>query len=235
VTDEDPNELRPSLSADVLTEDDRPRQAVRDRQNPSFAGPCSMARPGLEPGTRDAFAPAPGGGCRDDGATAGGSGARVCVRRARGRRGRRCSRRAPPDRHGLSPRRAARTKPVQLWRHGDTRILVNHDGGGTPGPRVAAIAVESARRRALDPERGVPHPLGGAQRPAPRDRRQELPPLRRRRPQPHLHIELSADPGLAITVWTAEPGSKSGEALSLLGNWAATVEQANLAHASGSA
>jgi hypothetical protein len=48
-------------------------------------------------------------------------------------------------------------------------------------------------------------------------------------------IELSADPGLAITVWTAEPGSKSGEALSLLGSWAATVEHANLAHASGSA
>jgi hypothetical protein len=32
VTDEDPNELRPSLSADVLTEDDRARRAVRDRQ-----------------------------------------------------------------------------------------------------------------------------------------------------------------------------------------------------------
>jgi 4-hydroxyphenylpyruvate dioxygenase len=36
-----------------------------------------------------------------------------------------------------------RTKPVQLWRHGDTRILVNHDDDGQPGPRVAAIAVES--------------------------------------------------------------------------------------------
>jgi len=36
-----------------------------------------------------------------------------------------------------------RTKPVQLWRHGDTRVLVNHDDGGRPGPRVAAIAVES--------------------------------------------------------------------------------------------
>jgi 4-hydroxyphenylpyruvate dioxygenase len=35
-----------------------------------------------------------------------------------------------------------RSKPVQLWRHGDTRILVNHDGGDD-GPRVAAIAVES--------------------------------------------------------------------------------------------
>jgi hypothetical protein len=32
VTHEDPNELRPSLSADVLTEHDRTRQAVRDRQ-----------------------------------------------------------------------------------------------------------------------------------------------------------------------------------------------------------
>jgi hypothetical protein len=31
VTDEDPNELAPSLFADVLAEDDRPRRAVRDR------------------------------------------------------------------------------------------------------------------------------------------------------------------------------------------------------------
>jgi hypothetical protein len=30
---------------------------------------------------------------------------------------------------------------------------------------------------------------------------------------------------LAITIWTAEPGSKSAEALSLLGSWAATPEQ----------
>jgi 4-hydroxyphenylpyruvate dioxygenase len=34
-----------------------------------------------------------------------------------------------------------RTKSVQLWRHGDTHILVNHAGAE---PRVAAIAVESA-------------------------------------------------------------------------------------------
>jgi transcriptional regulator with XRE-family HTH domain len=38
-------------------------------------------------------------------------------------------------------------------------------------------------------------------------------------------MELAADPGLAITIWTAEPGSKSAEALSLLGSWAATPEQ----------
>ena len=37
-----------------------------------------------------------------------------------------------------------RTKPVQLWRHGATRILVNHEHSTGPGPRVAAIAVESA-------------------------------------------------------------------------------------------
>jgi 4-hydroxyphenylpyruvate dioxygenase len=37
-----------------------------------------------------------------------------------------------------------RTKPVQLWRHGGTRVLVNHDDAGRPGPRVAAIGVESA-------------------------------------------------------------------------------------------
>jgi 4-hydroxyphenylpyruvate dioxygenase len=35
-----------------------------------------------------------------------------------------------------------RTKAVQLWRHGDVRVLVNHDEGGDP--RLTAIAVESA-------------------------------------------------------------------------------------------
>jgi hypothetical protein len=34
-------------------------------------------------------------------------------------------------------------------------------------------------------------------------------------------MEVAADAGLAITIWTAEPGSKSAEALSLLGSWAA--------------
>jgi transcriptional regulator with XRE-family HTH domain len=48
-------------------------------------------------------------------------------------------------------------------------------------------------------------------------------------------MELSADPGLMIIAYTAEPGSKSAEALSLLGSWAATVEQANLAHTTESA
>ena len=38
-------------------------------------------------------------------------------------------------------------------------------------------------------------------------------------------MELSADPGLSILTYTAEPGTTSGEALSLLGSWAATLEQ----------
>jgi transcriptional regulator with XRE-family HTH domain len=41
-------------------------------------------------------------------------------------------------------------------------------------------------------------------------------------------MELTADPGLALTIWTAEPESKSSEALSLLGSWAATPVEPGL-------
>jgi hypothetical protein len=41
-------------------------------------------------------------------------------------------------------------------------------------------------------------------------------------------MALAADPGLAIRIYTAEPGTKSAEALSLLGSWAATPEQPDL-------
>jgi transcriptional regulator with XRE-family HTH domain len=37
-------------------------------------------------------------------------------------------------------------------------------------------------------------------------------------------LELAADPGLTIFVYTAEPGSKSAESLNLLASWAATLE-----------
>jgi transcriptional regulator with XRE-family HTH domain len=43
-------------------------------------------------------------------------------------------------------------------------------------------------------------------------------------------LELRADPGLTILTYTAEPGSKSDEALNLLGSWAATPDQAELAN-----
>ena len=39
-------------------------------------------------------------------------------------------------------------------------------------------------------------------------------------------LDLAADPGLTIFTYTAEPGSRSEEALRLLGSWAATLDQA---------
>ena len=48
-------------------------------------------------------------------------------------------------------------------------------------------------------------------------------------------MELAADPGLNLLTYTAEAGSKSEEALSLLGSWAATVDSEHAAHADGAA
>jgi 4-hydroxyphenylpyruvate dioxygenase len=42
-----------------------------------------------------------------------------------------------------------RSKPVQLWQHGDIRVVVNH-GAGDDDPEVVAVAVQSA-----DPERSA--------------------------------------------------------------------------------
>ena len=44
-------------------------------------------------------------------------------------------------------------------------------------------------------------------------------------------MDLPADPGLTIFINTAEPGSKSEQALNLLASWTATAEQADAAHA----
>jgi hypothetical protein len=38
-------------------------------------------------------------------------------------------------------------------------------------------------------------------------------------------MQLSADPGLTLAVYTAEPGSRSEEGLNLLASWAATVDE----------
>jgi hypothetical protein len=38
-------------------------------------------------------------------------------------------------------------------------------------------------------------------------------------------MELMADPGLTMFVYTAEPGSKSEEALNLLASWTATPDR----------
>src|SRR5215207_2918669 len=46
-------------------------------------------------------------------------------------------------------------------------------------------------------------------------------------------LDLAADPGLTIFTYTAEPGSRSEEGLKLLGSWAATVDPAESARATG--
>jgi MmyB-like transcription regulator ligand binding domain len=48
-------------------------------------------------------------------------------------------------------------------------------------------------------------------------------------------MELAADPGLNLLAFTAEPGTKSHEALNLLGSWAATLEQEQTAPTAGEA
>jgi hypothetical protein len=44
-------------------------------------------------------------------------------------------------------------------------------------------------------------------------------------------MDLPADPGLTIFTYTAEPGSKSEQALNLLASWTATVDQPGTAGA----
>jgi hypothetical protein len=44
-------------------------------------------------------------------------------------------------------------------------------------------------------------------------------------------LHLTADTGLTMLVYTAEPGSSSADALTLLASWAATLEQTELTSA----
>jgi hypothetical protein len=44
-------------------------------------------------------------------------------------------------------------------------------------------------------------------------------------------LDLAADHGLTIFTYAAEPGSRSEEALKLLGSWAATIDPAESARA----
>ena len=48
-------------------------------------------------------------------------------------------------------------------------------------------------------------------------------------------MELTADTGLTILTYVAEPGSRSEEAMNLLGSWAATLDQAEPANVPGEA
>ncbi len=40
-------------------------------------------------------------------------------------------------------------------------------------------------------------------------------------------MELPADPGLTLLIYTAEPGSKTQDSLNLLATWSATLDQAD--------
>jgi hypothetical protein len=44
-------------------------------------------------------------------------------------------------------------------------------------------------------------------------------------------LQLTADPGLNLLTYNAEPDTPSDEALKLLGSWAATVEREEAARA----
>ena len=92
------------------------------------------------------------------------------------------------------------------------------------------------RRRALHPKQRVPHALGRAQL------RFHITGVK------NFHhpvvgdlsltydcMELPADPGLTIFTYTAEPGSRSEQALNLLASWAATHDQPATAPATGEA
>ena len=44
-------------------------------------------------------------------------------------------------------------------------------------------------------------------------------------------MELAGDPGQMLTIWTAEPGSKSAEALRFLASWTASPSELTAAEA----
>ena len=80
--------------------------------------------------------------------------ARPRARRLRVRRDRRRRRLGARDRGAAAAMGFAhvgphRSKPVQLWQHGDIRVVLNH-GAGDDDPEVVAVAVESA-----DPDRSA--------------------------------------------------------------------------------
>src|SRR5271166_6085922 len=81
-------------------------------------------------------------------------------------------------------------------------------------------------RRAVHPQRELPHLVGRPQRPLPPHRHRAIPPSRRRRPHfTYEALDLAADAGLRISAYTAEPGAPSEDALRLLDTWAATLAE----------
>ena len=87
-------------------------------------------------------------------------------------------------------------------------------------------------RRAVHPQRAVPHPLGRPQRPPPPPRLNASATPSSATSTSSSRPSPSADPGLTITAYTAEPGTPSHDALALLASWAATHQRADVAQSS---
>ena len=111
---------------------------------------------------------------------------------------------------GLGPRR-------RRCRGGPAR------GGGARPVRPRALR---PGRGAVDAQRALPNALGGARRTHPRHRHKRVRhPLVGELDLSFEAMELVADPGLTMFVYTAEPGSRSEQALSLLASWSATPDE----------
>jgi hypothetical protein len=104
---------------------------------------------------------------------------------------------ATPSTPICSPRRPDRVLSTAPAMSSSSPVPATSTPTGTGPPAMSSLRSAARRdpydrrplrprRRALDPERGVPHPLGGAQRSLPRHGRQGLPPWRRRRHHPDL-------------------------------------------------
>ena len=105
----------------------------------------------------------------------------------------------------------------------DTVAMLRAEAGRDPHDRNLSDLVGELSTRSDD----FRTPLGRTQRPRAPDRRQALPPSRRRRPHPHVRdARAHSRPRPAAPRLSAEPGSASHDALNLLGSWAATVEPA---------
>ena len=113
--------------------------------------------------------------------------------------------------------RAPRTFPRRLGARRQRRDrLLRLEAGRNPFDRALSDLVgELSTRRRVQP------PLGDSRR-APSPKGSPARPPRRRLELSFNRIDVAADPGLMIVTYTAEPGSRSEEALRLLASWTAS-------------
>ena len=133
----------------------------------------------------------------------------------------------------VTPTGAAELRPIHLPGPGDSHVSIPT---GTSPPTSASPSCvpkpagtlktgpSRPRRRTLHPQRGLPSALGphnvrlhgaGTKRFHHHGRRRADPRVRRTR-------DMASEPGLDLTLYSAEPGSPTAHALALLASWAAT-------------